>query len=118
MRGFGDPGHPENMCPVDNCPNVYNPLQEDRNSDGIGDACCCVGLRGNINGDLEDKVNISDIAYLVKHLFAMPSGPEPGCVQEANANGDTLEKYNISDVTYLVKYLFGIPPGLPPPACP
>ena len=116
--GFGDPGHPENMCPVDNCPNVYNPLQEDRNSDGIGDLCCCVGIRGHINGDLEDKVNISDIAYLVKHLFAIPSGPEPGCLTEANANGDSLEKYNISDVTYLVKYLFGIPPGPPPPPCP
>ena len=33
----------------DNCPEVYNPGQEDRNNNGIGDACEC--LRGDVNGD-------------------------------------------------------------------
>jgi len=37
--GFGDPGHPENVCPDDNCPLVHNPEQEDTDSDGVGDAC-------------------------------------------------------------------------------
>ena len=37
--GFGDPGHPENDCPDDNCPFVFNPAQEDADSDGIGDSC-------------------------------------------------------------------------------
>lgn len=37
--GFGDPGHPENDCPLDNCPTVYNPDQADLDDDGIGDAC-------------------------------------------------------------------------------
>ncbi|MDF1545978.1 MAG: M14 family zinc carboxypeptidase [bacterium] len=37
--GFGDPGHPENSCPVDNCPNVFNPDQADFDGDGIGDLC-------------------------------------------------------------------------------
>jgi uncharacterized delta-60 repeat protein len=27
--GFGNPGYPENTCPVDNCPSVSNPGQED-----------------------------------------------------------------------------------------
>ncbi len=36
---FGDPGHPENTCPTDNCPYVYNPEQSDIDSDGLGDAC-------------------------------------------------------------------------------
>jgi len=37
--GFGDPGHPENTCPTDNCPYTYNPDQEDVDGDGIGDSC-------------------------------------------------------------------------------
>jgi hypothetical protein len=37
--GFGDPGHPENTCKVDNCPSVYNPNQADADLDSIGDVC-------------------------------------------------------------------------------
>jgi hypothetical protein len=37
--GYGDPGHPENECPDDNCPAVYNPDQEDTDGDGSGDLC-------------------------------------------------------------------------------
>jgi len=37
--GFGDPGHPENTCMVDNCPSIYNPNQVDADLDSIGDVC-------------------------------------------------------------------------------
>ncbi len=37
--GFGDPGFKNNACPVDNCPHVYNPRQEDEDEDGLGDVC-------------------------------------------------------------------------------
>ena len=39
--GFGDPGHPENDCPDDNCPTVYNSDQIDVDKDGFGAACDC-----------------------------------------------------------------------------
>jgi len=37
--GYGDPGNPNNTCPDDNCPDIYNPGQEDFDSDGTGDVC-------------------------------------------------------------------------------
>ena len=116
--GYGDPEHTENMCDDDNCPTDYNPGQED--ADGIppGDACCCVGLRGNVNGDVDDVLNISDITYLVEYLFGVPLGPIPPCPNEGNANGDGNELINISDISYLVEFLFGVPLGPAPPPCP
>lgn len=72
----------------------------------------CVGFRGNVNGDLNDDINISDMTYLIAHLFS--GGPEPPYEEEADLNGDGL--MNIADMTYLIAYLFS---GGPPPAdCP
>ena len=79
---------------------------------------CCIGTRGNANGDELDKANISDVSYMLAWLFGIPSGPAPVCIEEANANGDELEKANISDVSYMLAWLFGIPSGPAPPACP
>ena len=79
---------------------------------------CCTGIRGNANGDVDDKVNVSDVSYLVAYLFGIPSGAAPVCQEEGNANSDIDEKVNISDVTYLTHYLFGIPSGPVPGPCP
>jgi plastocyanin len=84
----------------------------------VAPASCCQGIRGNTNGDVDDKVNILDITYIVSYLFGTPQGPAPPCQEEGNANGDSEEKINILDVTYLVSYLFGTPQGPAPPACP
>jgi hypothetical protein len=112
--GFGNPNYPANICVVDNCPDVYNPDQRDTNGDGIGDACCCVGIRGNVDGDSGDLVNIADLTALVSYLFG--SGAIPSCPNEANVDGDTNGGINVADVTYLVDYLFRS--GPPPKLCP
>ncbi|MDH4156765.1 MAG: CRTAC1 family protein [candidate division Zixibacteria bacterium] len=102
----------------DNCPLDYNPDQEDTDGVPPGDSCCCRGHSGNANNDPDDKVNISDVSYVLAYLFGIPSGPPPACPAEGNANGGPDSKVNISDVSYLLAYLFGIPSGPPPAACP
>ena len=75
---------------------------------------CCNGIRGNVNGDISETINISDITHLVAYCFG--GGPAPDCPDEANVNGDVAGAINISDITYLVAYCFG--GGPEPPACP
>jgi len=75
---------------------------------------CCLGSRGNANGDVGDVVNIVDMTYLVAYLFS--GGVAPPCILEANVNGDSGETVNIVDMTYLVAYLFSAGPA--PVSCP
>jgi hypothetical protein len=72
---------------------------------------CCVGIRGNINGDAGQAIDISDLVYLVDYMFT--NGPEPPCMDEANVNG--FGDIDISDLVYLVDYMFLDGPA--PAAC-
>ncbi len=114
--GYGNPGFPANTCPDDNCPYAYNPGQEDSTGNGIGDACdvgCCQGpIRGNVDGDPADAVNVADIAYLVDYLFG--GGFPPPCLEEADCDGDG--SINVADIICFVQYLFE--GGQPPAPCP
>jgi len=94
---------------VDNCPNTPNPTQTDTDGDGIGDACCCVGSRGDLNGD-GDNANILDLTYLVDRIFR--GGSAVGCPKEGDCNSDG-DSGNILDLTFLVDRIFrgGQPPG-------
>jgi hypothetical protein len=78
----------------------------------IENGCCMTQIRGNVNYDESDAIDISDLTFLVEYLFGGGSPPE--CDEEADVNGS--DGMNISDIAYLVEYLFG---GGPAPApCP
>ena len=70
-------------------------------------------MRGNVDGDIEDIVNISDLTYLTAFMFN--EGNPPSCLEEANVDGDAGEEISITDLTYLINYLFSS--GPPPPPC-
>ena len=46
---------------------------------------CCIGLRGNVDNDLSNTIDVGDIVYLVDYSFS--NGPAPICVQEADVDG-------------------------------
>ncbi len=78
----------------------------------LGSCTCCEGIRGNINGDTLQNIDISDLTALVNFMFK--SGAQPPCMEEADVNGD--QSQNIADLTHLVGYMFKSGPD--PSPCP
>lgn len=76
---------------------------------------CCQGIRGNIDNDASDFIDISDLVYFVAYAFGNPAGPAPFCYEEADVNSDVV--LDISDIVYLVSYMFGAPAGPAPLVC-
>ncbi len=73
-------------------------------------AGCCIGIRGDFNGDGNDA-NILDLTYVVDRIFR--GGNESICPEEADINGDG-DPSNILDLTFIVDFIFrGGPPGGP-----
>ncbi|MEW6051564.1 MAG: sialidase family protein [Candidatus Zixiibacteriota bacterium] len=84
----------------------YSPVWKFRNP-------CCLGLRGNVDGDPMDIADISDLSAMVDYLFA--GGSITSCLDEANTDADIAQTVDISDLTVVVDYLFT---GGSLPACP
>ena len=70
---------------------------------------CCVGLRGDLNGDGTDA-NILDLTFAVDRIFR--GGPPAACPAEGDVNADGTTT-NILDLTFLVDRIFR---GGPAPA--
>lgn len=75
---------------------------------------CCIGIRGNVDDDPGDAIDISDLVYLVDFMFN--TGPAPSCFWEADIDGSGIAPTDISDLAYLVDYMFN--GGPEPVACP
>jgi hypothetical protein len=78
---------------------------------GAAGGCCMPPIRGNIDYDVGDNIDISDLVYLVDYMFT--GGPAPVCWEEANVdcsddgNGvDDAADIDISDLVYMVDYMF------------
>jgi PKD repeat protein len=65
---------------------------------------CCHGLTGNINGDPDDRIDVSDLVFLVDYMFS--GGDQPPCSAEASVDGDLFQHIDITDLVYLVSYMF------------
>lgn len=76
---------------------------------------CCIGNRGNVDGDSGDQVDISDLLYFVDYAFQSPAGPTPPCINEADVDGSG--QADISDILFLVDYMFTNPPPQSPVDC-
>ncbi len=71
---------------------------------------CCIGIRGNVDGDPGDATNVADLTFLVDFLFF--EGPAPPCFEEGDV--DASGAINVADLTYLVDFLFFEGPALVP----
>jgi hypothetical protein len=88
--------------------------------EGGGGTCCMGPIRGNVDYDVGDQIDISDLVFLVDYMFT--GGSAPTCWEEANVDGsgdgppDGSEDIDISDLVYLVDFMFnGGPAPLPCP---
>ncbi len=76
---------------------------------------CCLGQRGNIDGDPTDRVDVADLVYFVKWTLDQPGGPAPPCLTEADVDGSG--QIDVADLIYLVRWMFNTG-GEPPVSCP
>jgi hypothetical protein len=79
--------------------------------------CCMPPIRGNVDGDPGDNIDISDLVMLADYMFT--GGAEPPCWSEANVDGigpDDAGGIDISDFVYLADYMFSSGPE--PAVCP
>jgi hypothetical protein len=76
---------------------------------------CCTGITGNVDGDIDENVDIGDVTAIISYLF-IPPNPEPPCMDEANIDGDASGIVDIGDLTGLIRYLY-IPPNPAPAGC-
>lgn len=121
--GYGDPENPGNRCPDDNCPEIFNPDQDDTDTDNVGTVCdncpdkynpgqedldfdtigdACDYVCGNVDNDDDNLVNILDVVFLINSIYK--EGTDPVYLLSADVKYDGL--INILDVVYLINSIY------------
>lgn len=101
------------MSPL-TCAVEFGGVYQGDNSLCVNTECptaCCTGTTGNVDGDLSDVVDISDLSAIVDYLFF--GGSISACFEENDV--DTSASVDISDLQALIDFLFF---GASLPACP
>ncbi len=90
---------------IDNCPDTFNPYQEDEDNDGFGDACdnCNndIFYKGNING--EGTIDIIDVLMLIDVILGIETNTCP--YESSDINDDDI--VNVLDVINLIQEILG-----------
>ncbi|HUV31766.1 MAG TPA: hypothetical protein VMY05_11855 [Acidobacteriota bacterium] len=68
---------------------------------------CCIGTKGNIDGDPDDLQDIGDLTVLIDFLFI--SHTPLICPEEADFDSDGV--VDIGDLTWYIRCMFMLPPG-------
>lgn len=77
---------------------------------------CCFGRQGNVNGDAEGLVDLSDAISLVNYVFLNIGDSTTICYDASDMDGDPSAIPDLGDVMALLNYLFLNGAILPP--CP
>ncbi len=106
--GYGDAGHSDNDCPLDNCPEAYNPSQDDTDSDGLGNPCdpCPDEAENDADGDgyCASEDNCPE-TYNPDQTDTDGDGIGDACAfMCGDANKD--QQCNVSDAVWIINYVF------------
>ncbi len=105
--GYGDPEYLQNICPDDNCPDIYNPDQLDEDNDDVGDVCdnCFDDYNpGQENYDSDSLGNACDNCDYVNNPDQTNSDTDShgdvcdNCPDTANQNQSDVDGDSFGDV--------------------
>jgi len=78
-------------------------LSPDTVSGSISVTTCCIGMKGDVNGDGSASFDAVDLSFLLDFLFS--DGAESPCASEGDLNRDGMPNDGV-DLSYAVDFLF------------